>query len=73
MICFHNITNKTEHYHCLYCNNVVHRTCYSQWWGIDGEDKTNKHCIYCSHTNGLVLKNRSKWRDFKIWFYRYFC
>ena len=67
IICFDNISNKSEHYKCLFCNNVVHRTCYSVWWGTGASIKT---CIYCSNENGLVLKNRSKWRDLKIWFFR---
>lgn len=69
LICFHKIKKK-EYYHCVYCNTVVHETCYSNWWGTNGDDN---NCIHCRQENGLVLRNKSIWRKFKIWIWRYIC
>ena len=69
LICFHKIKKK-EYYHCVYCNTVVHETCYSNWWGTNGDDN---NCIHCRQENGLILRNKSIWRKFKICIWRYIC
>ena len=56
LICFHQIKKK-EYYQCVYCNTVVHETCYSNWWGTNGDDN---NCIHCRQENGLVLRNKVK-------------
>ena len=69
LICFDEIKKK-EYYQCLYCNIIVHKNCYSNWWGTNGYDYT---CINCRQENGLILKNKSRWTKFKTCIFRYIC